>query len=128
MKKLLLVFALFSLFSCGNDEEVKTINENSATISVKHDGQYSMVLAYLSKDKWEPLEPYIFGKIVKGDTTVTVNIDREQNFVYIIQRQGANANTPLEANITYRDKNSKKIISTPGGQLWDIYEFYTQIF
>lgn len=128
MKKLLLVFALIALFSCGNNEEVSPKTTNTATISVKHNGPYALVVSYLSKDKWDPLEPYIFSSIAKGDTTVSVEIDREQNFVYIIQRQGLNEEAPMEATLSYREKDNKKTMSTLGGQLWDIYEFYPQIY
>lgn len=130
MKKLLLVFALISLFSCGNDEEVKPMNSNTATLSIKTtNDKYSVTVAYMTKDKWGQEEPYIVEKIVHGgDTTLTINIDREQNFGYFIQRQGTNPKVQVEATLKYKDHNSTKTFLADGGMLWDIYEFYKQVF
>jgi hypothetical protein len=127
MKKLLLVFALVSLFSCGNDEEVSK-SSNQATVSVKHVGEYAITIAYMNKDKWGHEEPFLFDGKVKGDTAIVVTIDRDQNFGYVIQRQGATDGNPVQVTLVYKEKNNTKTLSTPGGMLWDIYEFYKQTF
>jgi hypothetical protein len=126
MKKLLLVFALISLFSCGNNEEVKPKETNIATISVRSQCNYAIAVMYMTKDKWGSEEPYLFEKRMTRDTTIQVHIDKHQNFGYFIQRQGENPNLPLEATLAYNGYNKSKNFVSSGGILWDIYEFYPQ--
>ena len=127
MKKLLLILAIGSLFSCGNDEEVtpKKIESTQAVITVKTNVKTAIVLAYMYKDEWRFEEPFIVETFTHNDTTFTVKINKDQNFAYFVNRID-DPKAVVTVNLKFKDHDQTKTFHYEGGILWDIYEFYRQ--
>ena len=126
MKKILLVILTISLFSCSQDEpQMLKMSENTAHISIKSSTPYVLMVSYMDKNSWKQETKILSNTIINGDYEVSLDINREQNFAYFLQKRDPRDKSTVTGTLTYKGYSNSRSF-TGDGILWDIYEFYPQ--
>ncbi len=125
---LLLIGFVITLFACDNSENIGSLNSTSdeATLIITTKSDYGVGFAYLTKDKWGEDGRIFEDSTFSGSSVIKVKIGRDQNFSYAIQKR-SNDKEIISATLKFKEHNKTKEF-TGTGLLYDVYEFYKQIY